>query len=90
MVTMVMYAKIRRKLSANISLSIQGEIRMSLSAVYNIISPYVDFEALAESFRAAKPFNHMVIYNFFEPKIARASPMSFRTSTAKSGMSITT
>ena len=43
---------------------------MSLSSVSSIVSPKVDFETLAPVFRAARPFHHIVIDDFFEPVIA--------------------
>jgi hypothetical protein len=50
---------------------------MFLPAVSRIIAPHVDFEALVEPFRAAAPFNHVVINNFFEPQIARGLAEEF-------------
>lgn len=44
---------------------------MSLSSVSSVISPKVDFKALAPGFRGAKPFNHVVIDDFFEGPIAQ-------------------
>jgi hypothetical protein len=44
--------------------------RLSLAAVSTVVSPHVDFDALLPAFRAAAPFNHVVIDNFFEPGIA--------------------
>ena len=35
------------------------------------------FDALAEPFRAARPFNHVVIDNFFEPGIAEGLAKEF-------------
>jgi hypothetical protein len=43
---------------------------MSLSSVSSILSTGIDLQELAGKFRAAKPFNHVVIDNFFQLKIA--------------------
>jgi len=43
---------------------------MISTAVSDIISPEVNFDALVDTFRGAEPFHHVVIDNFFEPSIA--------------------
>jgi len=50
---------------------------MSLSSVSQVISEHVDFAALAPTFRAAKPFNHIVIDNFFELQVASGLAKEF-------------
>lgn len=50
---------------------------MSLASTSSIVSPQVDFESLAPGFRSAKPFNHVVIDDFFEHQIAQGLAEEF-------------
>jgi hypothetical protein len=43
---------------------------VSLSLVSSILSPAADFAQHVTTFRSAAPFNHLIIDDFFEPKIA--------------------
>jgi len=50
---------------------------MSLCSVSGIVAAHVNFADRAGEFRAAKPFNHIVIDNFFEPQIANGLASEF-------------
>lgn len=42
-----------------------------------MISPHIEVEAFASSFRAGKPFHHVVIGDFFEASVAEALAKEF-------------
>jgi hypothetical protein len=50
---------------------------MLSTAVSDIISPDVNFDALVDTFRSAEPFHHVVIDNFFEASIAEGLAAEF-------------
>ena len=52
---------------------------MSLASISSIVSPSVDFSALAKPFRAAEPFHHIVIDDFFTQEIAEGLAKEFPT-----------
>lgn len=53
------------------------ETTLSLSSVSAILATHVDFNSFVERFRASKPFNHIVIDDFFEPQIAEGLAIEF-------------
>jgi len=50
---------------------------VALLQVSSVISPGVDFQSLVGTYRAAKPFDHVVIDNFFEPGVAEGLATEF-------------
>ncbi len=50
---------------------------MSLTSMSSVISSKVDLAALGPAFRAAKPFNYVVIDDFFQPAIAQGLAAEF-------------